>query len=96
MDITVYLGQTAIFQCKIQHDFVDDTLWHQIIWLKNDQPLTLDHRMKVMPSGMLEITDVKISDRGHYKCNVTTRDGSERQLSRGASLKLNFDGGKLE
>ena len=65
--------------------------------------------MKLMPSGMLEITDVKISDKGHYKCNVTIANGdddgdgdvggngSQRQLlSQGASLKLNFDGGKLE
>ena len=102
-DITVSLGQTAVFQCEIQKE---DTFFgnhhHNIVWLKNDQPLAMDHRMKLMPSGMLEITDVKISDKGHYKCNVTTANedggnGSQKQLlSQGASLKLNFDGGKLE
>ena len=63
--------------------------------MRDDQPLTLDHRMKVMPSGMLEITDVKISDSGHYKCNVTLSDGSQQRLSRGAKLKLNFDDGEF-
>ena len=102
-DITVSLGQTAVFQCEIQKE---DTFFgnhhHNIVWLKNDQPLAMDHRMKLMPSGMLEITDVKVSDKGHYKCNVTTANedggnGSQKQLlSQGASLKLNFDGGKLE
>ena len=99
-DVTVSLGQTAVFQCEIQKDTFGNH--HHLVWLKNDQPLAMDHRMKLMPSGMLEITDVKISDKGHYKCNVTTSSnsdggGSQRQLlSQGASLKLNFDGGKLE
>ena len=103
-DITVSLGQTAVFQCEIQKDTFGNNHHNNIVWLKNDQPLAMDHRMKLMPSGMLEITDVKISDKGHYKCNVTTGNddvgdgnGSQRQLlSQGASLKLNFDGGKLE
>ena len=105
VDIIVSLGQTAIFQCQVKPQqessslgsslFEEEEDHYRIIWLRDDQPLTLDHRMKVLPSGMLEITDVKISDSGHYKCNVTLSDGSQQRLSRGAKLKLNFDDGEF-
>ncbi len=52
----------------------------------------LDHRMKVMPSGMLEISDVRISDRGHFRCNVSNEDSN--RMSRVAELKINLDTGK--
>jgi hypothetical protein len=94
----VSLGQTAVFECRMQQPqaslsaFEDD--WYNVSWLKDDQPLVLDHRMKKMTSGMLEITDVRLSDRAAYRCNVTNVDGSESRLSKIASLKLIFDGGK--
>jgi hypothetical protein len=62
-----------------------------VTWLKDEQPLMLDHRMKVMPSGMLEISDIRLSDRGHFRCNVSNVDSS--RISRSAELKINLDTG---
>ena len=66
-DVRVFLGQTATFECRISEEgsaVAATSAKHQaqITWLKNDQPLRMDHRMKIMPSGLLEITDVKNSD----------------------------------
>lgn len=78
-DVMVGIGQLAAFECRIKEE---------VIWMKDEQPLLLDHRMKILPSGLLEISDVKISDHGHYRCNVETKQ------SRAAVLKLKLDGGK--
>ena len=91
-DVRVFLGQTATFECRVS----EESARHQpqISWLKDDQPLRLDHRMKIMPSGLLEITDVKISDTdSDYRCNVVVLNGVS-QRSRAARLKLKLDGGK--
>ena len=92
-DVRVFLGQTATFECRVS----EESARHQpqISWLKDDQPLILDHRMKIMPSGLLEITDVKISDTdSDYRCNVVVLNGGVSQRSRAAKLKLKLDGGK--
>ena len=53
--------------------------------------------MKIMPSGLLEITDVKITDvDSDYRCKVALLNGGLRQLGRAARLKLKLDGGKVE
>ena len=94
------MGQTATFECRISEErsaVVATSAKHQaqITWLKNDQPLRMDHRMKIMPSGLLEITDVKNSDiDSEYRCNVALFNGGVSQLSRAAKLKLKLDGGK--
>ena len=63
-------------------------------WLKDDQELVLDHRMKVLPSGLLEISDVALSDRGEYRCKVSnSKDPQSSQTSRSASLVVNLDMG---
>jgi hypothetical protein len=63
-----------------------------VTWLKDEQPLMIDHRMKVMPSGLLEISDVRLSDRGQFRCNISNEDSS--RLSRTAELKINLDTGE--
>ena len=52
--------------------------------MKNDRPLNLDHRMTVLPSGSLEITNVNYPDRGRYIC-MSAADGL---VSRAADLNL--------
>ena len=79
MSLTVYQTQTAVFQCSI---LSSSSSSKNIRWIKNDRPLQLDHRMTVLPSGSLEITNVNYPDRGSYKC---TRDGL---VSRSADLNL--------
>ena len=93
-DLAVSLGQNAVFECRLQLAAGlrgQQSDWYHITWLKDDQPLIADHRMKIMASGLLEISDVRLSDRGNYRCNVTSVD--ESRLSRSASLKIIFDGG---
>lgn len=82
-DVMVSLGQQAAFECSVRNQAI------QVDWLKDEQPLALDHRMKILPSGLLEISDVKISDHGHYRCRAETK------RSRGATLKLKLDGGMI-
>jgi len=47
-DVRVFLGQTATFECRVS----EESAIHQpqITWLKDDQPLILDHRMKIIPA----------------------------------------------
>ena len=53
--------------------------------------------MKVLPSGMLEISDVALSDRGEYKCKVSnSKDPKSSQISRSASLVVNLNMGKKQ
>lgn len=80
-DVQISAGQTAAFECRGQNE------WSEINWLKDDQPLQLDHRMKILPSGLLEITDVKISDLGSYKCSL-------ENLRQSREAKLKLDGGE--
>jgi hypothetical protein len=75
-DLTVFLTQTAVFQCQAE------PAGSPARWLKNDSPLQLDRRMIVLPSGALEITDVNIGDRASYRCQVAGA------LSVPAGLKL--------
>ena len=89
----MFLGQTATFECRVSEE--SSIHQPQITWLKDDQPLILDHRMKIMPSGLLEITDVKISDVDNdYRCKVVLLNDGVSQLSRAGRLKLKLDGGK--
>ena len=53
--------------------------------------------MKVLPSGQLEISGVRISDRAEYRCQVSnSKDPQSSQTSRSASLLINLDMGKFE
>jgi hypothetical protein len=85
--VSLFFGQTAVFECG-----VTATPPASVTWLKDEQPLMIDHRMKVMPSGLLEISDVRLSDRGQFRCNISNEDSS--RLSRTAELKINLDTGE--
>ena len=82
-EATVFTGQMATFQCRLQTQ--DDDV--QITWLKDEQPLILDHRVRMTTSGLLEISNVRASDLASYRCKATT-PGGVSQLSRSAKLKL--------
>jgi len=86
--LTLFLGQTAVFECEV-------TAKPPAIvkWLKDDQPLVLDHRMKILPSGLLEITDVRMSDRAKYNCNASNEEAS--RISRSGDLRINLDLSKI-
>ena len=84
VSLTVYQTQTAVFQCSISSSSSTSSSSSSIKWLKNDRPLQLDHRMTVLPSGSLEITNVNYPDRGSYKC-VSEEDGL---ISSAADLNL--------
>lgn len=67
-DLTSTMGQTARFACLI--DRSDDDV-KPPTWYKNDAQLSIDNsRMTVLPSGSLEIQNVRESDAGPYKCQV--------------------------
>ena len=89
-DQTVFLGQTAVFECSTASSIPPT----RPKWLKDDYPLDLDHRMTVLPSGMLTVTDVTLADRAEYRCVAEAADGKEKKRSKSASLKLNLDMGK--
>lgn len=62
-DITVYPGQKAHFACR-----VNASPPPRIRWLKDERPLQLDDlRMIVLPSGALEIDEVRELDQGSYR-----------------------------
>ena len=75
----------AIFQCRPANSDGDS---YQITWLKNEQPLILDHRVRMTETGLLEISDVRTSDLGDYRCRVSSDLGATT-LSKNAKLKLN-------
>ncbi|GAU92905.1 hypothetical protein RvY_04923-2 [Ramazzottius varieornatus] len=69
-------GQTMRMAC-----FVPAIPPPKVSWLKDDGPLLLDARMFVLPSGALEISQVRPSDAGSYKCNVVHAEGSKFSAS---------------
>ena len=100
----MFLGQIAAFECRVTStsslssgtatapSFSANV---ETRWLKDDQELTMDHRMKILPSGLLEISDVVLSDRGEYRCKVSnSKDPQSSQTSRSASLVVNLNMGK--
>ena len=105
VDTRVFLGQIAAFECRVAPtSFISSGSTASTFsadvntrWIKDDQDLVLDHRMKVLPSGMLEISDVALSDRGEYKCRVSnSKDPKSSQISRSASLVVNLNMGKIQ
>ena len=107
LDTKVFLDQIAVFECRVSSPTSSLSLGTVTaasstpdivtVWLKDDQPLLLDHRMKVLPSGQLEISGVRISDRAEYRCQVSnSKDPQSSQTSRSASLLINLDMGKCQ
>ncbi|XP_021962804.1 neogenin isoform X2 [Folsomia candida] len=82
-DISIALGQTARFSCN-----AEGIPPPKISWIKDNQPLIMDDiRMSVLPSGSLEITKIRESDQGVYKCHVSNSD--RQHISRTGRLVLN-------
>lgn len=87
-DSHVNLGDVAVFECRLSppsDDFVT------VEWSKDDRPLAAsDPRVKVLPSGLLVISDVRQSDRAEYRCLVRNRldPFGSSQTSRGARLTV--------
>ena len=104
LDTKVFLSQIAVFECRVTSTSSFSPVSAvttafstnvETIWLKDDQELILDHRMKILPSGQLEISDVKLYDRGDYSCKVSNaKDPQSSQTSRSASLVVNLNMGK--
>ncbi|XP_076763547.1 neogenin protein frazzled [Xylocopa sonorina] len=82
-DTMIYPGQIAYLSCTLLTTSSSLT----IQWLKNEHPLVLDEsRMTVLPSGALEIDDVRMHDIGSYRCNVSSY--GQYRLSNKAQLGL--------
>ncbi|XP_069703629.1 neogenin isoform X2 [Periplaneta americana] len=83
VDQQVFPGQTAYFSCR-----VDATPPATITWLKDERLLDVDEsRMLVLPSGALEIDEVRASDQGNYRCNASSLD--QHRLSVNGMLSIN-------
>ncbi|XP_063985766.1 neogenin isoform X2 [Diachasmimorpha longicaudata] len=83
-DTMVYLGQIAYLVCSLP---MIERGRVRVHWLKDEHPLMIDDsRMSLMPSGALEIDDVRTQDVGAYRCNVSGYGQS--RLSRKAQLSL--------
>ncbi|XP_071745150.1 neogenin isoform X2 [Lepeophtheirus salmonis] len=87
-DLQVFLGQTAAFQCLLEtpDNSEEELSSDNIQWLKDDQPLILNHRISIKPSGMLEIINVEPSDRAKYSCVY-----GEELKSRSGKLTIDLD-----
>ena len=77
----MYLGDTAMFQCKIS-----SIPSANISWLKDNQNLPdLTSKFRTYPEGVLEIYNVEFRDFGTYHC---VAEGIDKKIkSRGAKLE---------
>ena len=89
-DSHVNAGDVAVFECRLSPP--SDASFVTVEWSKNDRPVTAsgDPRVKVLPSGLLVISDVRQSDRAEYRCLVRNRldPFGSTQTSRGARLTV--------
>nr|XP_054751658.1 netrin receptor DCC-like [Lytechinus pictus] len=85
--VTVYPGDTARFECE-----VNGTVPKVTTWLKDGQLIDLTEeryasRYTLLPSGALEIRDVREGDAGRYRCKVESPLlPNERRRSNSAGL----------
>ncbi|XP_006565869.1 neogenin isoform X5 [Apis mellifera] len=86
-DTMVYPGQIAYLSCTLLA--TSSSLIIQ--WLKDEHPLiiSMDSRMTILPSGALEIDNVKTEDVGSYRCNASSY--GQYRLSNKAQLGLLSD-----
>ncbi|XP_047487273.1 LOW QUALITY PROTEIN: neogenin-like [Penaeus chinensis] len=57
-----------------------------VSWFKDSQPLEVDSRMTLLPSGALEIENVVSSDEGEYYCHASSFD--KTKVSHTATLRV--------
>ncbi|XP_043474504.1 neogenin isoform X2 [Leptopilina heterotoma] len=80
-------GQVVYFSCSLSM-FSKQI---EIKWLKDEHTLMLDDtRMTILPSGALEIDDVRIQDAGVYMCNASGF-GQYRLSNKGQLTMLPYD-----
>ncbi|XP_033610053.1 neogenin-like isoform X2 [Cryptotermes secundus] len=90
-DQRVFPGQTAYFSC-----WVNAIPQATITWLKDERPLHLDEtRMLVLPSGALEIDEVRASDQGSYRCNASSLDQHRLSIAVTLSINMNLAGANI-
>lgn len=65
-------GQTARFPCN-----TPAVPTASINWYKDERPVILDGRMFILPSGALEIDNIRSSDAGGYKCRAENVEGGK-------------------
>ncbi|XP_049864534.1 inactive tyrosine-protein kinase 7-like [Schistocerca gregaria] len=90
--VTVEEGESAIFRCQFEAMPFPVTKVH---WLKDGKQLREAEHLKTnLRTGILNITEVFLEDRGQYSCQVNTT-GFPPQISKAASLfvkeKLKFN-----
>ncbi|XP_063615803.1 neogenin-like, partial [Penaeus indicus] len=61
-----------------------------VSWFKDSQPLEVDSRMTLLPSGALEIENVVSSDEGEYYCHASSFD--KTKVSHTATLRVRLFG----
>jgi len=54
-------------------------------WYKDDVPVRVDSRVKLLDDGTLSISDIRHSDRADYKCTARNSHG---QMSRSTILRV--------
>ncbi|XP_013386337.1 protogenin B-like [Lingula anatina] len=80
--VSVHRGGAARMSCAVKESL---PLPHYS-WLKNNQTLTQDSRLVMLPSGVLQINQVQDSDAGQYVCMASNVAGE--RLSEPAALRV--------
>ncbi|XP_053173165.1 neogenin 1a isoform X3 [Scomber japonicus] len=76
---TVRLGDNQVMACEVNSDLVPFTRWE-----KDRQPLELNNRLLLLPSGALVVSNATEADAGLYRCLVenvgSSKSSDEAQL----------------
>ncbi|XP_062274919.1 neogenin 1a isoform X1 [Scomber scombrus] len=76
---TVRLGDNQVMACEVNSDLVPFTRWE-----KDRQPLELNSRLVLLPSGALVVSNATEADAGLYRCLVenvgSSKSSDEAQL----------------
>uniref|UniRef100_A0A0N5AL87 Peroxidasin homolog n=1 Tax=Syphacia muris TaxID=451379 RepID=A0A0N5AL87_9BILA len=91
------VGEDIVVGCHVQ----SEPLTTKVDWTKNNVPLSNNNpRIRVMPNNSLSIRNLRLSDRGYYKCRGKTRIGKifdevELIVQDGPEAVVGFISGKL-
>eukprot|EP00062_Callorhinchus_milii_P005912 gi/632946130/ref/XP_007888405.1/ PREDICTED: titin-like [Callorhinchus milii] len=73
--VTTFVGKTAKFQCVVAGSPVIHTVWQ-----KNGVDITQEENLKISDKEYkrsLEISHLKLEDKGNYSCKVTNHGGTD-------------------
>ncbi|XP_065572680.1 peroxidasin-like isoform X2 [Artemia franciscana] len=76
-DVSVNLGEIAIFRCEISGQPIPTVTWYF-----NEQQLATTERIEIRADGNLEIRDVIIEDSGSYRCTGVNTYGRASSVAR--------------